>query len=56
MKDGRQGETLKDFTQEDIRFTTKDGLVNAIVLPEANADIPPAEITLRELARTRFSM
>jgi alpha-L-fucosidase len=32
MKDGRQGENHKAFSQDDIRFTTKDGVLYAFVL------------------------
>jgi hypothetical protein len=39
MKDGRQGENHKDFTQEDIRFTTKDGVLYAFVLAPPTQDI-----------------
>ena len=39
MKDGRQGENHKDFTQEDIRFTTKDGNLYAFVLAPPTKDI-----------------
>jgi len=39
MKDGRQGENTKAFTQEDIRFTTKDGLLYAFVLAPPTGDI-----------------
>ena len=45
MKDGRQGENHKEFSQEDIRFTTKDGVLYAFVLA------PPTEdIVIRTLA------
>jgi alpha-L-fucosidase len=39
VKDGRQGENLKDFSQEDIRFTTKDGVLYAFVLAPPTEDI-----------------
>lgn len=39
MKDGRQGENHKAFTQEDIRFTTKDGILYAFVLASPTSDI-----------------
>jgi alpha-L-fucosidase len=39
VKDGRQGETLKDFSQEDIRFTTKEGRLYAFVLARPRGDI-----------------
>jgi hypothetical protein len=39
MKDGRQGENHTDFTQEDIRFTTKDGNLYAFVLAPPTKDI-----------------
>jgi alpha-L-fucosidase len=39
MKDGRQGENHKDFTQKDIRFTTKDGVLYAFVLAPPTEDI-----------------
>ncbi|TWU32510.1 alpha-L-fucosidase [Novipirellula artificiosorum] len=46
IKDGRQGENHNDFTQEDIRFTTKDGMLYAFVL------VPPTEdIVIKTLAR-----
>jgi alpha-L-fucosidase len=32
MKDGRQGENRRPFTPEEIRFTTKDGVIYAFVL------------------------
>lgn len=37
--DGRQGENHKDFSQEDIRFTTKNGLLYAYVLAPPTDDI-----------------
>jgi alpha-L-fucosidase len=39
MKDGRQGENHQDFTQEDIRFMTKDGNLYAFVLASPARDI-----------------
>ena len=39
MKDGRQGENHENFTQEDIRFTTKDGQLYAFVLAPPTKDI-----------------
>ena len=39
MKDGRQGENHKEFSQEDIRFTTKDGKLYAFVLATPTADV-----------------
>jgi len=39
VKDGRQGENKEDFTQEDIRFTTKDGNLYAFVLAPPTKDI-----------------
>lgn len=39
MKDGRQGENHEDFSQEDIRFTTKDGVLYAFVLAPPTRDI-----------------
>ena len=39
MKDGRQGENHEAFTQEDIRFTTKDGNLYAFVLAPTTKDI-----------------
>ena len=45
VKDGRQGENKKDFSQQDIRFTTKDGTLFAFVL------VPPTEdILIKTLA------
>jgi alpha-L-fucosidase len=45
VKDGRQGENHSDYTQEDIRFTTKDGVLYAFVLT------PPAkDIVIKTLA------
>jgi len=45
MKDGRQGENHKEFSQEDIRFTTKDGKLYAFVLAP-----PTADVVIRTLA------
>jgi len=39
MKDGRQGENRKDFSQEDIRFTSKGGVLYAFVLAPPTRDI-----------------
>ncbi len=39
IKDGRQGENHKDYVQEDIRFTTKDGVLYAFVLTKPTKDI-----------------
>lgn len=39
VKDGRQGENHKDFSQNDIRFTTKDGVLYAFVLARPTKDI-----------------
>jgi alpha-L-fucosidase len=39
MKGGRQGENHKDFSQEDIRFTTKNGVLYAFVLAPPTEDI-----------------
>jgi len=39
MKDGRQGENHQDFSQEDIRFTTKGGVLYAFVLAPPTNDI-----------------
>jgi alpha-L-fucosidase len=46
MKDGRQGENHEAFTQEDIRFTTKDGNLYAFVLAP-----PTKDIMIKTLAR-----
>jgi len=46
MRDGRQGENKKDFSQEDIRFTTKDGVLYAFVLAA-----PTSDIVIKTLAR-----
>ena len=45
IRDGRQGENHNDFTQEDIRFTTKDGVVYAFVLAPPNG-----VVTIKTLA------
>ena len=39
VKDGRQGENHDDYSQEDIRFTTKDGVLYAFVLATPTRDI-----------------
>jgi len=39
IKDGRQGENHKDFSPEDIRFTTKDGHLYAFILAPPTGDI-----------------
>jgi len=39
IKDGRQGENHKDYCQDDIRFTTKDGALYAFVLAPPTEDI-----------------
>ena len=39
VKDGRQGENHRDFSQEDIRFTIKDGDLYAFVLAPPTEDI-----------------
>jgi len=39
MKDGRQGENHRNFSQQDIRFTTKDGTLYAFVLAPPSEDI-----------------
>lgn len=39
IKDGRQGENKKDYSQEDIRFTTKDGALYAFILNQPKKDI-----------------
>ncbi|MDE3742141.1 alpha-L-fucosidase [Maribacter polysaccharolyticus] len=46
VKDGRQGENHKDYTQEDIRFTIKDGVLYAFVLA-----IPTQDIVITTLAK-----
>jgi alpha-L-fucosidase len=45
MKDGRQGENHKEFSQQDIRFTTKDGVLYAFVLAR-----PTEDVVIRTLA------
>ena len=45
VKDGRQGENRKEFSQQDIRFTTKDGVLYSFVL------VPPTkDIVIKSLA------
>ncbi|MDO6736279.1 alpha-L-fucosidase [Wenyingzhuangia sp. 2_MG-2023] len=39
IKEGRQGENHKEFSQKDIRFTTKDGNLYAFVLATPTEDI-----------------
>ena len=39
VKDGRQGENHASFSEEDIRFTTKDGVLYAFVLAPPTEDI-----------------
>ena len=39
IKTGRQGENNKDYSQEDIRFTTKDGNLYAFALASPKQDI-----------------
>ncbi len=39
IKDGRQGENHQDFSQQDIRFTTKDDKLYAFVLAKPTQDI-----------------
>ena len=39
IKTGRQGENRKPYSQDDIRFTTKDGNLYAFVLAKPNNDI-----------------
>ncbi|MBK1825506.1 alpha-L-fucosidase [Haloferula rosea] len=39
IKTGRQGENRKNYSQNDIRFTTKDGVLYAFVLAKPTADI-----------------
>ncbi|MBU2950872.1 alpha-L-fucosidase [Tamlana agarivorans] len=46
VKDGRQGENHNDYSQEDIRFTTKDGILYAFVLA-----IPTNDILITALAK-----
>ncbi|EMI43325.1 alpha-L-fucosidase [Rhodopirellula sp. SWK7] len=45
VKDGRQGENYAEFSQDDIRFTTKDGVLYAFVLAP-----PTSEILIKTLA------
>ncbi|SMP55653.1 hypothetical protein SAMN06265222_10519 [Neorhodopirellula lusitana] len=44
-KDGHQGENHEDFSQQDIRFTTKDDILYAFVLT-----LPTREIVIKTLA------
>ena len=46
IKDGRQGENHKEYTQEDIRFTTKNGVLYAYVLAP-----PTKKIVIKTLAK-----
>ena len=46
VKDGRQGENHADYSQADIRFTAKDGVLYAYVLAPPTGDI--VIITLAE--------
>ena len=39
MKDGRQGENRKPFSPNDIRFTTRDGVLYAFVLAPPTQDV-----------------
>ena len=39
IKDGRQGENHEDYSQDDIRFTLKDGVLYAFVLAPPTEDI-----------------
>ena len=39
MKTGRQGENKKDYSEQDIRFTAKDGSLYAFVLAKPTKDI-----------------
>lgn len=39
VKDGRQGENRRDYSQEDLRFTTKDGNLYVFVLAKPTKDI-----------------
>ena len=39
VKDGRQGENKRSFSQKDIRFTTKNGVLYAFVLAPPTEDI-----------------
>ena len=45
VKDGRQGENHRAFSQNDIRFTTKDGVLYAFVL-----SVPDRDIVIKSLA------
>jgi len=45
VKDGRQGENHSDYSQEDIRFTTRDGVLYAFVLA-----LPTTDIVIKTLA------
>ena len=45
VKDGRQGENHSDYSQEDIRLTTKDGKLYAFVLA-----LPAKDIVIKTLA------
>ncbi|WP_158973987.1 alpha-L-fucosidase [Cellulophaga sp. L1A9] len=46
VKDGRQGENHGDYTQEDIRFTTKDEVLYAFILA-----LPTKDIIVKTLAK-----
>lgn len=48
IKDGRQGENRSPFSQEDIRFTTKDGNLYAFVLAK-----PTKDVVIKTLAARR---
>lgn len=50
VKDGRQGENHKDFSQDDIRFTTKDGVLYAFVLAPPTKDIAIKTVTVTHFA------
>ena len=39
VRDGRQGENKRAFSQQDIRFTTRDGILYAFVLAPPTEDI-----------------
>jgi alpha-L-fucosidase len=45
IKDGRQGENHKNYSQDDIRFTTKNGILYAFVLA-----VPTEDIVIKTLA------
>jgi alpha-L-fucosidase len=45
VKDGRQGENHNNYSQDDIRFTTKDGILYAFVLT-----LPTEDIVIKTLA------